>query len=504
MSERPPSGFAIHAAREKALNASLAANQAVEDRRLTPEVQQLNDVAQVEIWGTRGRTAGFIDPNTGNPLSAPIPGVLSEIRQNRRFGTTEEERETVANDYEEQVEGLLDKDFELCQAKLIMDLRTEDEESSAKMIAKQIHGGLSAEEAQDKVLTIYAKKDAKRLEKIKREGIFTRDEYEGNLGDSHGPEDRTKELAQQKEREQLRQLAHERDLARDDFARRLAGRSSRIFFFGRAKTEFSETAVAKARHDFNQARLRLLSAELEPLRRANPGMTPKNDPTLRRMLEVAAAVDEMRLAKEIRNQEKIASGAWRARADDENNLVTDEDGVSVLEKVRGQNPLTRSVAAFRDFWGRTSSERNEDDDSQSLIKSRLKKAGLLAAGGLGVVAPTAKFSSLLLGPVIGAGAGLITSRLTRGLWRDQVYRYSNGKAADRRWSKHIEDRATIIRQGGGRPMQQSRNLKFKRVSVPMEDFTVYATRRAEKDVTKKREVMVGTMAVGAALGHILQ
>lgn len=185
MSESLPRGFAAHVAAENTVLDGLAANaklEAIEARSISPEMHQLNNIAQAEIWGTNGRTAGLLDPATNEPLTAPINGVLNDIRENSDFGSPAE-REAQAKTYEKDVDDLVNGEshFELCQAKLIMDLRMEDKVSSAKMLLKYIAKGMSMTDAATKVTDIYANKDYKRQQVIKEEGIFTPAEYVAKL-----------------------------------------------------------------------------------------------------------------------------------------------------------------------------------------------------------------------------------------------------------------------------------------------------------------------------------
>jgi hypothetical protein len=195
MSESLPRGFAAHVAAETTVMNGLASDaklEAIEARSISPEMQQLNNIAQAEIWGTDGRIEGLRDPEAFKldpksteslaPLKTPIKGIVNEIRENSDFGSPRE-REAQVKTYEKDVDDLVNGEshFELCQAKLIMDLRMEDKVSSAKMLLKYIAKGMSMTDAATKVTDIYADKDYKRQQVIKEEGIFTPAEYVAKL-----------------------------------------------------------------------------------------------------------------------------------------------------------------------------------------------------------------------------------------------------------------------------------------------------------------------------------
>lgn len=87
-----------------------------------PSVQELNDAAEIAIFGSRGKTAGFVDAD-GNPITEPIKGKIDEILESPRYGTKEADRKEAAEKYQADVEALVGEGFELTQAKLIMDSR---------------------------------------------------------------------------------------------------------------------------------------------------------------------------------------------------------------------------------------------------------------------------------------------------------------------------------------------------------------------------------------------
>lgn len=126
----------------------------IRERNLTPKVQNLNELAQVELFGT-----------------ASEPGKLAQIR------TTQGK---AAHDYYSgQIEKLtMDKAFEflaLCQAKLLMDLR---EEATAEHLRELNDAQVTGTQAQTAIADRFKREDAGRISIIRDGGAFTRDEYE--------------------------------------------------------------------------------------------------------------------------------------------------------------------------------------------------------------------------------------------------------------------------------------------------------------------------------------
>jgi hypothetical protein len=156
---------------------------------------QLNDRAQIEIWGTNGKTEGFVDPATGRPLEKPIQGKLNEIRENPRYGTKAADREAAAEKYEADLEALLTKTprgkrpLELAQAKLIMDLREKDVDARATYTAKLISQKIPAAQAKSQAVKVYKAKDKKRIETIREEGVMHVVQYVQHL-DNRNTSDR--------------------------------------------------------------------------------------------------------------------------------------------------------------------------------------------------------------------------------------------------------------------------------------------------------------------------
>lgn len=173
-----------------AMNEQIDKDAAFQERVTSDEARDLNDAAEVAIWGSRGLTDGFVDA-AGNPLTKPLKGKVDEIRENPRFGTKLADRETAATAYEKELLGLVDKGYELTQAKLIMDLRETDVDSKAHLIASYISQGIPAGQAKAKANKTYKRKDKQRLEVIKSEGILSQEDYDNrnqNTGSAKTPE----------------------------------------------------------------------------------------------------------------------------------------------------------------------------------------------------------------------------------------------------------------------------------------------------------------------------
>ncbi len=127
----------VNAAHTEALSmdATFDKQNSIEARTNSTEVQQLNDEAQVAIFGTDGKTAGFVDLN-GDPLTKPIKGKVNEISENPRYGTKKADREAVAAGYVSGLETLLDQGYEISQAKVVLDARELRFDATGKLATK--------------------------------------------------------------------------------------------------------------------------------------------------------------------------------------------------------------------------------------------------------------------------------------------------------------------------------------------------------------------------------
>lgn len=127
-----------------------------------------NDRAELEVYGSKGRT--YVNPETGEVIADgqnEIPGRLAELSSTR------------AEVYQRELEELTSAGLELAQAKLVMDLREEDQQAGRQgnMLNERMAAGESYEEAEAAVRNTYAKKDAARIRKIVENGILSVEEY---------------------------------------------------------------------------------------------------------------------------------------------------------------------------------------------------------------------------------------------------------------------------------------------------------------------------------------
>ncbi len=182
----------------------------------------MNQAAEMEIFGSRGETRGYVDED-GQPLTKPVLGIVdqirgisraSEIRENPRYGTKESDRNAAADEYEakfkagqgerderakgyiEGIEQLQEEGYELSQAKLITDLTTEVANNQNALFSKLTSRAIGDRdpstisdeetrkirgEAVDRVIahTVRNGDDIGMLKQIiKDKGLFNREEYE--------------------------------------------------------------------------------------------------------------------------------------------------------------------------------------------------------------------------------------------------------------------------------------------------------------------------------------
>lgn len=174
----PDTGYGRMEAAAEAELKRRAQERALEARIVTPAVQALNDKAELEIYGSKNHT--YLDPESGAVIASPdrpSTGKLADIRSNPAYGKTQEERDTFASVYEQEIDHLLSAGFELCQAKLVQDLREKDWPKLNELAGKFMSEGMDAKDAQIKAQRFYDKMDEKRRQLIKEKGAFTLDEY---------------------------------------------------------------------------------------------------------------------------------------------------------------------------------------------------------------------------------------------------------------------------------------------------------------------------------------
>jgi hypothetical protein len=209
-----------------AAQAEQAKAEAIEARRNSPEVRDMNEAADVAVFGSRGRTAGYVDA-AGNALTQPLTGKLDEVRDTagvaaRRSLLEEKDRraaveardpasprhqyatpitetpesvdayEAGRNDdgkeYIQRFENLRAEGFEPTQAQLILDLGKERQQKENSLYAKlfdsykaSMNPNQASAKAAEQVnnLTLTQGNNELLLRRIiRKEGLFNRDEYD--------------------------------------------------------------------------------------------------------------------------------------------------------------------------------------------------------------------------------------------------------------------------------------------------------------------------------------
>lgn len=150
--------------------------------RRAENLNALNDAAELRVYGSRGRT--YHDPETGAVIADDkneLPGKIDQISENRRFGTTEDERKKVAEEYKSNIDAALDEGLELTQAEMLADRVLESKEKIGTLAGRFMGQGMSPEEAHSKAEDIYFKKNAKLAETIVSEGIMSDGQFKDYL-----------------------------------------------------------------------------------------------------------------------------------------------------------------------------------------------------------------------------------------------------------------------------------------------------------------------------------
>lgn len=156
--------------------AEVQKQKGVEERRNSKEVSLLNDVAELRVYGSRGRT--YTDPETGRVIADaknPIKSVSERIMDEK--GGTHAERTKIAKEYMENIDDFLSQDYELTQAEFLTELRMQDKQQQRDMVAQLISNGMDPAKATEKASNAYTKKEATRLKLVKENGYMTADEY---------------------------------------------------------------------------------------------------------------------------------------------------------------------------------------------------------------------------------------------------------------------------------------------------------------------------------------
>ncbi len=141
--------------------------------RFATEVAGLNEQAHVEIFGTDGRTEGYLDPKTGEPLQKPAKGILETMRENPVYGKTQAERDEAADTYESDVNSMLEEGLELSQAKVVMDLRAQRKETIQTQEREQ--GALARKAAREQ-----EESNRQKMAEYERKLSILKDQYLAN------------------------------------------------------------------------------------------------------------------------------------------------------------------------------------------------------------------------------------------------------------------------------------------------------------------------------------
>jgi len=154
---------------------------AIEARKLSPEVQALNDQAELELFGSRGRT--YTDPKTGAVIATadkPLAGKFESMLSDVKYGATHKERKEYAERSQSHLAYLLSQGLELSQAKLVLEMDDiqEDQKRYGKQVGDLIANGMAPEEASRQVMEKLAKVSELRLKRVLEGGVFTKEDYE--------------------------------------------------------------------------------------------------------------------------------------------------------------------------------------------------------------------------------------------------------------------------------------------------------------------------------------
>lgn len=328
-----------------------------EARASSQEVRILNDMAEIATYGTRGRTAGYLDEH-GNPLTAPIPGKIEDIRNT--------DGSSRAAAYEKEVDQLLNEGYQLCQVKLIMDKRETKVDKQQPLLD---WGYRNWSQDQDDV----------QLKRVVREAyIFTPEDYRLVTMQTNQPPTDLQEAV---------------DEARNEYVQLSAERGAHII---RLRKKYQEESVARAREHYEQRKQELLRYECD-----NALETGAKPETLGRYALVMATSEASRLAREMSDARKLASGKWIA---DDIHIHTTGEHHGVVPVLDEAPPLARIKRFFfGKLWGKRDPDTSSPAQDARLVARR-------TAITLGI--PATLVGSILVPPigtglVIAGGAGLL-------------------------------------------------------------------------------------------------
>lgn len=470
-------------------------DEKVEARRDRDEVPLLNDKAELEIYGSReGRQ--YIDPETGEPLDTvknPIIGRVDQIRQDRSYGQTEQERADTAQEYLDSVDDLTSQGFELCQAKLIMDLRDADRQKYGEMVGKLIGNGTSVEDAADKADRLYDKKDEQRLKLIEGEGVYTKEDYdkvtkgealvdgedsgkskaEAEAGDDDKAEKKEQEEELPPRYKPSPELVAALEVSERDWASKRARRDRvSIAIKAASKAEVGEAGVqwqgdldaviGDYRNQMLESQKDLLDSYAKQLHEEG-----KTDDEINDLLEQAKTFDNAEIEQKVAGMEATAQNALVNEVAAESNRIYEQ-----------MHPKARK---FLNWWKKLGGGKFF---SKHRLKGNLVKGALLVVPGFAIGAVAAPLVGAL-GVAAGGAvlAGAIASGVGRGLLGNKLNQASEDPSI-------AEERAKATKQEVVAASAEG--------SDDDRTFEEIINDRGEKNVWRNRRRTGTAVALGAA------
>jgi hypothetical protein len=493
--ETAPTGFAAHVAAEQAIHDRMAEadrqaahDAALEQLRFSPEVQQLNSMAEVEIWGTHGHTRSYHNPATGEPLTEPVKGLVNEMRENRRYGTTQAEREDKARAYEDDIQKLQDEEgLELCQAKLVMDMRQEDDAAWALMTGKRIAEGKDPQEAWTEIGHRYMKKDAWRLKHIKEQGIFTADGWAHRSRSANpGQDDPTAVLGGGTVEAdgwndafpELEARSRSLEGARAEYVRLSAGRSGKAFRIGK---EFSEESVSDAREQYEEEKQELIEYEIDMLREA--GFTD-DELADAGYVRKGAILEANRLATDTSIQRLINTGKYEWK--DIHDPATGETRHRLVRESPPSTVRGDIKKLFRGWWGTKGGDKLFSRSNAKVIAKRAAVVGAI---------PAAVAGAYISMPITLGVAGAMAANKTAGKLLNFRPGKRDGRGRDELW----------IDQARHESLAAIQDLERRGSTLADLDIADQIDEQTEARIAgnrKRRAIQLGATALGAVGGGV--
>ncbi len=479
------------AARDLEVNAVARAEDAETTRRQEAFSDRLpaeNSLAEYELFGSGNST--IRNPETGEVMadpSNPKVGLLEQMRTDRRYGKTEDDRNAYADAYEARLEGLTkDEGLELAQAKLILDLEEGDVQKRGKLIGAEITNGKTAQEAEAHVDAQLARLGQKRKELILDGGALTKEDYDtlrtgGELYPVEAEEldtiddepiDTETEDTPEEEVPSLEFTDEEKaafEAARDKYAERTAkGRNSYLGGFLKKKGLVSK-----------------LLKKIPGVERVAEKLNEKVDADIEQAREEYESILEG-------IQDKIAEQYEAAGADDQKIHEATVGTVLGLEAsfeqqvVKMRQEMSKDTNKFVNWWTR-----------QQGFKGKLKKGAVIAGGG---------FAIGFAGAAIGSGLAGIAAAGAAGGWaahhvkRRRANAVIDGKTVAERQSAQDFD---TKQQKAGEVLELS--LDEYDAGIDVGAFTDITEQRTDSEQYKNRKRLIGTAALamsGARLGNM--